>query len=77
MFIPLVSGKKKMLDLHYMRNIVLSVEVGKQEESQKTRAQPHQRAWRSEEGFHLAVFAFSLSTKFECPWGRQAHVFLM
>lgn len=52
-----------MIDLHYMRNIVLNVEVGQQEESQKTRAQPHQRTRRSEEGFHLAVFAFSLSTK--------------
>lgn len=62
MFIPLVSGEKKMLDLHYMRNIVRSrVEVGKQEESQKTRAQPHRRTRRCEDGSHLAVFAFPLS----------------
>lgn len=65
-----------MLDLHCMRNIVLNVEVGKQEESQKTRAQAHQRTQRFREGFRLTVFAFSLY-KVECPLGRQAHVFLM
>lgn len=46
--------------------------------SQKTRAQPHRRTRRFEDGSHPAVFAFPLSLyKVECPWGRQAHVFLM
>lgn len=44
-----------MLDLHCIRNIVLNVEMGKQEESQKTRAQPHQRTRRVEEGFRLGL----------------------
>lgn len=48
---------------------MLDVEVGKQEESQKPRAQPHQRTQRFQEGFvfRLAVFAFSLSTKLNVP----------
>lgn len=75
MFIPLVSKKQEVLDLHCMRNIVLNVEMGKQEESQKTRAQPHQRTRRVEEGFRLAVFAFSLY-KVECPWGQTSSCFL-
>ena len=60
MFIPLVSKikKKKMLDLHYMRNIVRNVEVGKQEESQKTRAQPHRRTQCFSRGFSSRSLCF-------------------
>lgn len=51
-----------MLDLHYTRNIVLNVEVENRKSHRKTRAQPHQRTRRFQEGFRLAVFAFLSTT---------------
>lgn len=68
MFIPWLV--KEMLDLHYMRNIVLSVEAENRKSHRKTRAQPHRRTWRfqgaaSSRVFVSRSFAFSLF-KVEC-----------
>lgn len=48
---------KKMIDLHYMRTLVLNVEVETRKSHRKTRAQPHRRTLCFEEGFQSLLFS--------------------